>query len=202
MPATDTPEAELIARASQGDSDAFGDLVRPNLALFHNGIQRILGNRADTQDALQDALLAMFRDLPRFEGRSRFSTWAYAVCMRSALMHRRARPREEAVLDLPGLGTFDARGHHQEAPSTPWHVEAEAHGLVERRELRECLQAALEELPEGHREVFVLKDLEGWDTEEVARRLGLGGAAVRQRLHRARVQLQDRLRTFVSGGRP
>ena len=199
---TQATEEQLLTRAAQGDPDAFGELVRPHLALFHNGINRILGNAADTQDALQDALIAMHRDLPRFEGRSRFSTWAYKICVNAALMHRRAHARHFEHTDLPGLGPFDARGHHQEAPGPEWQVEAEAHGLLERRELRACLTAALEELPDGHREVFILKDLEDWDTDDIAWRLGLAPAAVRQRLHRARVLIQARLRTFVLGGRP
>jgi RNA polymerase sigma-70 factor, ECF subfamily len=195
-------EEALIHLAAQGDSDAFGDLVRPHLSLFHNGINRILGNAADTQDALQDALMGMYRDLPRFEQRSRFSSWAYKVCIHSALMHRRTRARAPEPLELPELGPFDRRGHHQEERGPQWHVEAEAQGLVEQRELRECLMAALDGLPEGHREVFVLRDLEDWNTDDIAAHLGLAPAAVRQRLHRARVHLQARLRTFVLGGRP
>jgi len=174
----------------------------PHLSLFHNGINRILGNQADTQDALQDALIGMYRDLPRFEGRSRFSSWGYKVCIHSALMHRRTRSRDPEPVDYPGLGPFDDHGHHQERHGPDWHVEAEAHGLAEQREMRECLMAALDELPDGHREVFVLKDLEDWATDDIARHLGLAPAAVRQRLHRARIVLQARLRTFVQGGRP
>ena len=201
---TVTPDTEegLIQRAAQGDSDAFGDLVRPHLALFHNGINRILGNTADAQDALQDALIGMYRDLPRFEGRSRFSSWAYGVCIHSALMHRRTRARAPEPIDFPGLGPYDDHGHHLEKRGPEWHVEAEAHGLAEQREMRECLMTALEDLPDGHREVFVLRDLEDWDTDAIARHLDLAPATVRQRLHRARVQLQSRLRTHVLGGRP
>ena len=195
-------EEELVQRAAQGDSDAFGALVTPHLALFHNGIQRILGNAADSQDALQDALVGMFRDLPRFEGRSRFSSWAYKICINCALMQRRSRPRTVELPDLPGLGPFDADGHHLETPGPEWHVAAEAHGLAERHEMRACLMTALDELPEGHRAVFVLKDLEDWDTGDIARHLQLAPAAVRQRLHRARVLLQARLRDLVLGGRP
>jgi RNA polymerase sigma-70 factor (ECF subfamily) len=195
-------EEQLIRMAAQGDADAFGDLVRPHLALFHNGINRILGNTADSQDALQDALIGMYRDLPAFEGRSRFSSWAYKVCIHSALMHRRSRGRNPEPADLPGLGPFDEGGHHLERRGPEWQVEAEAHGLVEKREMRQCLLAALDELPDGHRDVFVLKDLEDWETGDIARHLGLEPAAVRQRLHRARVLVQARLRTFVQGGRP
>lgn len=202
MNGTEASEEQLIQRASQGDSDAFGDLVRPHLGLFHNGINRILGNQADAQDALQDALIGMYRDLPRFEGRSRFSSWAYKVCIHSALMHRRTRNRGPEPAEYPGLGPFDPHGHHQDVHGPEWHVEAEAHDMAEQREMRDCLMAALDDLPDGHREVFVLKDLEDWATEDIARHLGLAPAAVRQRLHRARVLLQARLRTFVQGGPP
>jgi RNA polymerase sigma-70 factor (ECF subfamily) len=147
-------EPDLIRRAAAGDSDAFGALVQPHLSLFHNGIHRILGNVADTQDALQDALMSIHRDLPRFEGRSRFSSWGYKVCLNAALMVRRSRVRihdMERPEALP-LGPFDERGHHQEVDRRPeWQVEAQAHDLVERQEMRECLTQALDELPDSHR---------------------------------------------------
>ncbi len=205
MTGTELTELELIQRAAAGDSDAFGALVQPHLALFHNGIHRILGNAADTQDALQDALMSIHRDLPRFEGRSRFSSWGYKVCLNAALMMRRSRVR---VHDMEGslplaLGPFDERGHHLEPEHLrEWQVEAQAHTALERQELRECLTRALAELPDSHRIVFVLKDLEDWDTDAIARHLQLTPGTVRQRLHRSRVQVQARLRTFVLGGRP
>lgn len=198
-------ESDLITRAAAGDSDAFGALVTPHLALFHNGIHRILGNTADTQDALQDALMSIHRDLPRFEGRSRFSSWGYKVCLNAALMVRRSRVRIHDM-ERPeplALGPFDERGHHTETDRRPeWQVEAQAHDLVEREELRACLTRALDELPDSHRIVFVLKDLEDWATEDIARHLQLTTGTVRQRLHRARVLLQARLRAHVLGGRP
>ncbi|WLT31563.1 RNA polymerase sigma factor [Geothrix sp. PMB-07] len=197
-------ESDLIQRAAQGDSDAFGDLVQPHLALFHNGILRILGNSADAQDALQDALLSIHRDLPRFEGRSRFSSWGYKICMNAALMFRRSRVRIQDM-ERPeplALGPFDAKGHHTETDHRPeWQVEAQAHDLVERGELRDCLMRALDELPDSQRIVFVLKDLEDWEMEDIARHLQLAPGTVRQRLHRARVLLQARLRDHVLGGR-
>ncbi|MFN7958664.1 MAG: sigma-70 family RNA polymerase sigma factor [Holophagaceae bacterium] len=198
-------ETELIERAAAGDSEAFGALVTPHLALFHNGIHRILGNTADTQDALQDALMSIHRDLPKFEGRSRFSSWGYKVCLNAALMVRRSRVRIHDM-ERPeplALGPFDGRGHHTETERLPeWQVEAQAHALAERQEMRECLTRALDDLPDSHRVVFVLKDLEDWETDAIARHLQLTPGTVRQRLHRSRVLLQARLRAHVLGGRP
>ena len=198
-------EPELIQRAAKGDSDAFGALVQPHLSLFHNGIHRILGNTADTQDALQDALMSIHRDLPKFEGRSRFSSWGYKVCLNAALMVRRSRVRihDRERPEPLALGPFDEQGHHLETDHLPeWQEAAQAHDLVERQELRDCLTRALDELPDTHRIVFVLKDLEDWETEDIARHLQLTPGTVRQRLHRSRVLLQARLRAHVLGGRP
>jgi len=195
-------EEELIVRAANGDSDAFGALVSPHLGLFFNGILRILGNRADAQDALQEALLGIFEDLPAFQARSRFSSWAYKVCINAALMFRRshARIREDSMDTLSGLGEFDEGGHHLDTRAQlQWSVAAEALDLAERRQLRECMLHALDDLPDAQRVVFVLKDLEDWSTEAIAARLEQTAATVRQRLHRARVQIQARLRAHLQG---
>jgi len=195
-------EANLIVRAAAGDSDAFGDLVSPHLGLFFNGILRILGNRADAQDALQDALLSIYKDLPTFQARSRFSSWAYKVCINAALMFRRssARIREDSLDAMPGLGEFDPGGHHLDSRAElQWSVEAQALADAERRQLRECMLQALDALPDPLRVVFVLKDLEDWSTEDIAARLDQAAPTVRQRLHRARVQVQARLRAHLQG---
>ena len=195
-------EEALIRQAADGDSDAFGALVGPHLGLFFNGILRILGNRADAQDALQEALLGIFEDLPSFQARSRFSSWAYKVCINAALMFRRsgARIREDSMDAFADLGGFDGAGHHLDTrPELQWSVEAQALAEAERRQLRECLLRALDELPDPLRVVFVLKDLEDWSTEAIAARLDQTAPAVRQRLHRARVQVQARLRAHLQG---
>jgi len=195
-------EEDLIEQAAAGDSDAFGALVSPYLGLFFNGILRILGNRADAQDALQNALLGIFQDLPGFQARSRFSSWAYKVCINAALMFRRsnARFREESMDVLPGLGEFDRTGHHLDTrESLQWSVEPLALAEAERSQLRECLLQALDALPDAQRVVFVLRDLEDWSTEDIAAKLDQAAATVRQRLHRARVQIQERLRVHIQG---
>jgi RNA polymerase sigma-70 factor (ECF subfamily) len=195
-------EEQLIQQASAGDSDAFGALVSPHLGLFFNGILRILGNRADAQDALQNALLGIFEDLPAFEARSRFSSWAYKICINAALMFRRsnARFREDSMDALEGLGDFDRSGHHLDTrEALQWSVEPQALAEAERRQLRECLLQALDALPDPLRVVFVLRDLEDWSTEAIAARLDQTAPAVRQRLHRARVQVQARIRAHIQG---
>jgi len=202
MPDVST-EAETLARAQAGDPDAFGALVEPHLSLFYNAIVRILGNAQDAQDALQEALIGIHRDLPRFEGRSRFTTWAYPVCVNAALMVRRSRVRRREEGMEVRVSHGDAEGRPMEAEGSPdWSVEAEALAHMEQAEMRALILKALDGIPETHRIVFVLKDLEEWETEAIASHLGISPALVRQRLHRARMALQERLKSHLGGRRP
>jgi RNA polymerase sigma-70 factor, ECF subfamily len=197
------PEPGLIERAKAGDAEAFGDLVKPHLSLFYNSIFRILGSPQDAEDALQEALILMHRDLPRFEGRSKFTSWAYPVCVNAALTLRRSRVsrREDAMEDLVPRDGGDGHGLDAEA-SLDWSVEAEALAIAERSEMRELVLKALDQLSDPLRVAFVLKDLEGWSTEAIAEHQGVSAVLLRQRLHRARLFLAERLRSHVLGSRP
>ncbi len=196
-------EAQLLARALAGDGEAFGALVEPCLGMLHAAILRVLGDPADAQDALQEALIALHTQLGRFEGKSKFSTWAYRVCVNEALMLRRSRlrRREDSVEDF--MPRFEDGGHHRNVESVVgFATEAEALAMAEGRQLRERVQAGLERLSPEQRAVFVLKDLEGWDTEDIARRLGISRDLVRQRLHRARLGLRGFLAAYAAQVRP
>ena len=196
------PEAELIARSISGDGEAFGALVQPYLGLFSAGIQRILQDQLDTQDALQEALLSIFTELHRFQGKSKFSTWGYRVCLNEALMLRRSRirRREDTIEDF--LPHFTPEGHHMGKEGLKdLSQEATALEQVEEAQVRQKVQEGLSRLSDEQRAVFVLRDLEGMDTEEVASMLGITRGLVRQRLHRARLGLRGVLSPFLVGGK-
>jgi RNA polymerase sigma-70 factor (ECF subfamily) len=196
-------EEDLLRRAGDGDGDAFEALVKPHLSLFYNGIHRILGDPSDSQDALQDALIAIFRDLPRFESRSRFSTWAYRICINAALMQRRSRSRRREETLTDHQARYDSTGHNLDPlAGLDWSVQAEALATAENRELRSKLLAVLGELPDTQRVVFILRELEDWNSEQIADHLGIAADAVRQRLHRARTTIQVKLRAFVAERKP
>lgn len=192
----------LLRRAIDGDGEAFGALVEPSLGMFYGGILRILGDPSDAQDTLQEALLAIHTQLHRFEGKSKFSTWAYKVCVNEALMFRRSkvRRREDGLEDF--LPRFQDDGHHMDMDSlVAWSQEAEALDMAQLSELRAKIQEGLALLSDDQRAVFVLRDLEGWDTEAIAARLGITRDLVRQRLHRARLGLRGFLQAFASPAR-
>ena len=196
------PEAELITRSIAGDGEAFGALVEPYLGLFSAGIQRILQDTLDTQDALQEALLSIYTALHRFQGKSKFSTWGYRVCLNEALMLRRSRirRREDTIEDF--LPHFTPDGHHMGKEGLKdLSQEATALERVEEEQVREKVKEGLNRLSDEQRAVFVLRDLEGMDTEEVANMLGISRGLVRQRLHRARLGLRGVLSPFLYEGK-
>lgn len=195
------PESELIARSIGGDGEAFGALVQPYLGLFSAGIQRILQDQLDTQDALQEALLSIFTQLHRFQGKSKFSTWGYRVCLNEALMLRRSRirRREDTIEDF--LPHFTPEGHHMGKEGLKdLSQEATALEQVETEQVRQKVKEGLNRLSDEQRAVFVLRDLEDMDTEEVASMLGISRGLVRQRLHRARLGLRGVLSPFLAAG--
>jgi RNA polymerase sigma-70 factor (ECF subfamily) len=171
--------------------------VRTNSGRLLAVARRMLGNDADAQDAVQDAFLNAFRSLDSFHGEARLSTWLHRILVRAALMklRRRRRKPETSIDDL--LPKFHAKGHAIEPAVDSGASPTEA---LERQEARDQVRAAIDRLPENYRTVLVLRDIEGMGTEEVAHMLGESSAAVKTRLHRARMALRSLLDPIVRGG--
>ncbi len=199
VPKATTREQELVAAARRGDQDAFAALIEPSMGMLHSVVLRILGDPSDTQDALQEALLSIHLDLWKFEGKSKFSTWAYRICVNQALMILRSRTnRREDSMGNFQPGSDDDRGFVDVDLLAAGRQEAEALDLVERLQVKERVITGLDELSEGQRAVFVLRHLEDWDTEDIAKHLGITSNLVRQRLRRARLGLREHMVAFAS----
>ena len=198
VPAAETSDEALAARAAAGDEPAFETLVVRYQARVYRLACRLTGNDGDAPDALQETFLQVYRNLATFRGDSRFSTWLYRIATNAALMQRRARARRPAESLEVFLPRFDADGRHAATPSE-LQVASRAEDLLDRRLLAERARAGIERLPELYREAFVLRDLEEMETAEVAAVLGLDPAAVRQRVHRARLMLRGYLGDLVKG---
>ena len=195
-------EEKLITQAQTGDGEAFSSLVGPYLGLFYAGIHRILQDTLDAQDALQEALISIHGELSHFQGKSKFSTWAYRICINEALMLRRSRirRREDNIEDF--LPRYAPDGHLINTERMrDWSQDALALVTVESDQVRAKVREGLNLLSDEQRAVFILRDLEGMDTEEVAEKLGISRGLVRQRLHRARLGLRGVLDAFMSGRR-
>lgn len=179
MTAMTTEMDELVARAKGGDRSAFDELVRRTHADTYTLAYRLCGNEEDAHDVVQDAYLRAFRGLKRFRGDAQFSTWMYRITANCAntLMGKRQRHRHE---ELPE--TVEDTDHDRDPVA---HSDALA--------LRADLEEALSELSPKLRAVVVLRDVYELSHEDVAAELGISQTAAKVRLHRARLQLKDRL---------
>ena len=189
----------LAAQAAAGDDHAFGQLVSRYEARIYRLACR-LTSETDAPDVLQETFLQVYRNLRTFRGDSRFSTWLYRIATNAALMNRRARARRPSVPLDEFLPQFDSRGVHAGTPEE-LQLASRADELLDRQALAERAREVLARLPDMYRDPFVLRDLEDLSTAEVAELLGLGPAAVRQRVHRARLMLRGYLSDLV-GVRP
>jgi RNA polymerase sigma-70 factor (ECF subfamily) len=195
-PAADEDDEALAARAAEGEEPAFEELVSRYQARVYRLAFRLTANEADARDVLQEAFLSAYRGLPRFRADSRFSTWLYRIATNAALMHRRARARRPTESLEAFLPRFDADGVHAAEPADLL-AASRAEELLDRKALAEKARAGLDRLPDIYRDAFVLRDLEELDTSEVAQLLGIEPAAVRQRVHRARLMLRGYLSDLV-----
>src|SRR5215475_2638604 len=195
VPAEEPSDETLVARAEAGDDSAFETIV----ARYQSRVFRLacrLTSETDAPDVLQETFLQVYRNLRSFRGESQFRTWLYRIASNAALMHRRAsarRPAEPLDVFLP---QFDAEGRHRATPAE-LQVCSRADELLDQRLLAERAREVIARLPDVYRDAFVLRDLEDMSTEEVAKALGVTPAAVRQRVHRARLMLRGFLSDLV-----
>ncbi|PRX51338.1 RNA polymerase sigma-70 factor (ECF subfamily) [Prauserella shujinwangii] len=189
MSAPPSTDAALLARAAEGEAAAFDHLVRRHTPRMYRVALRITGSAAEAEDVVQDAWIAAWRGLPDFRGDSAVSTWLYRVVTNAALGHvRRRRPTVslDEALAGPGRARLDA-GLLADA-----HADPEGH--VVRTEQVEAVLWAIASLDVTQRVPLVLRELEGLSYEEVAEVLEVNVAALRSRLHRARVALLAKLK--------
>lgn len=152
--------------------------------------RRLLGNAADAEDVTQNVFLQLVRKLSTFRGEAAFSTWLYRVTVNAALSFRRKRASHQMVSLPEPLDDFGAEGHHR-APVHPWTRGPEQETLD--NETHQLIEAAIAELPENYRDVYVLADVEELPSDEIAGMLGISVSAVKSRLHRARLLMRKSL---------
>jgi RNA polymerase sigma-70 factor, ECF subfamily len=154
----------------------------------YNLARRMLGNDADAEDVTQDVLLQVVRKLDTFRGESAFPTWLHRVTVNAALANRRKRATREQHVVRDPLERFLENGH---PCHSTWSVRPEQAALD--RETKDLIEAAIAQMPEIYRDVYVLADVEGLPNGEIGDMLGLSVPAVKSRLHRARLLMRDTL---------
>jgi RNA polymerase sigma-70 factor (ECF subfamily) len=181
-------EASMIASILAGKTQLYHELIRPHERSVYMMAFSFLKNEADSQDVAQEAFLKAFRNLSQFRAESKFSTWLISITLNEA----RGKLRRQAALPMDSLD--ESSEEHDlvtAAPLRDWReIPSE---VLERKEVRKLIQAAVGILPETYRRVFLLRDVEELSINETAAALEISTALVKARLHRARAMLQKQL---------
>ena len=187
----DADETILVAQSREGDTAAFGELVRRYEGKIFRLAQHVTQNREDAEDVLQETFMKAYEHLDQFQGNSKFYTWIVRIAVNQALMKLRRRKTDKSVsIDE----TIDTGEDTMVREIAAWDEDPEQR--FSRDELGGILDTAVQSLEPPYRSVFVLRDIDELSTEETAEALGLSVPAVKSRLLRARLQLREKLTRY------
>jgi len=177
-------DVEVVTRVCSGETALFELLMRRHNQRIFRALRAVLRDDSEVEDAMQECYLRAYRQLSTFEQRSTVATWLTRIGVNLALDRRRRAGR---IVPLEPHALEKALGAAEVAPgATPEDEYAS-------RELADLLTEAIDELPDGYRAVFVMREIEGLGTRDTAESLGMEEATVKTRLHRARVRLRASL---------
>lgn len=174
-------DTALVTAAQGGDRNALDQLLRRHYDRIHAVCQRVAGGTRDADDACQEALIKIVRSLPRFDGRSAFSTWAYRIAMNASLDELRKRNRRPTL-------------HASDDEHRPEVADPKASAPIEQFSDRLLLDDALADLSDDLRIAVVLRDVADLDYAEIAVALDIPIGTVKSRISRGRAALADTLR--------
>lgn len=175
-------DSEVVQQSLDGDARAFGEIVSRYDQRLLNFVYRTIGDRERAQDLVQETFVRVYRHLHRFDQTKKFSTWIYTIASNLAKNELRNRSRNPLVLFQTIKKNWDADHRPLEWEDTQYKPD----DLFRKRHLREKVEEAVTHLPEHHRMVFVLRELEGKTYEEIAEITGCNLGTVKSRLNRAR----------------
>jgi len=185
-------EVEVVQRAKQGDQDAFSELVNEYSERIYNLGLRILRKKEDAEDILQETFLTVVQKIDTFDGRSSFFTWIYRIATNAALM--KLRKKKPQIIDLPDNPDFQES--IESKVFIDWSQDASLN--VQNNEVKKTLNAAINELSEIYKTVFILRDIEQLSIKETSKILNITEENVKIRLRRARQHLRDKLSDYFS----
>ena len=190
-------EEQMIVSILSGDTEQYHDLIRPYEHSVYKMALSFMKNESDAEDVAQEAFLSAFRNLAAFRGQAKFSTWLISITLNEA----RGRLRRQSLVRMESLDETPEEGGHVSPALLRDSREVPSEAL-ERKEIREMLQAAIGGLAPIYREVVLLRDVEELSVEETATELAISAASVKTRLHRARIMLQKALAPQLKTANP
>ncbi len=177
-------EDKLIKKIKKGDSKAFEELIKQYETMIYNTCMKILKNEHEAYDAAQEVCIKVWKQIDKFEGNSKFSTWVYRIATNQCLDIIRKRKSQKVV-------SLEVGNNDDE-----WSLEIEDTTQdilkhIENTEMVDALRLALNELKEEHRQVIILRDIEDYSYDEISQKLSISLGTVKSRLSRARQNLKN-----------
>ncbi len=183
-------DQQLIRLTLDGQTEAFGHLIRKYQDRLFNGMVHILRNEPEAEDVVQDAFVLAFTKLESFKGKSAFFTWLYRIAYNVAITRIRRRKSTVSIEGKDETGRLDFPDN---GPSPA--------DRLEQHEQADQLMQALGRLSEEHRSILVLREMDELDYDAISEILELPIGTVRSRLHRARAQLREQLELIMNESR-
>lgn len=181
----DLTEQELVERARKGDELAFEQLVTDNEKRIYNLCRRLTGNPDDGAELAQEAFLNAWKGLDKFQGGSSFATWLYRLASNACIDFLRKEKRRQSISMTVSLDD-EEEGRQADLPDERYSPEQE----LERAELRRAVLRGLETISAEHKQVLVMRELNGLSYAEIAHVLDLEEGTVKSRIARARLALR------------
>lgn len=187
----DQDDIELVRRTSGGDQTAFAELVERYRSMVYNLAYHSLRSPDDAFDASQDVFIKAYRSIDKFRGDCKFSTWIYRIAQNTVRDYIRARSRRITPMSLSDYTDDDSEAKQIDIPDADPSVNPSE--TLERRLREEAVHEAIRSLSETHREIVIMREIEGKSYEEIAELLGLELGTVKSRLNRARLAIKEYL---------
>ena len=188
-------DARLVERLRRREDGAAEALVATYGERVYRLAVRITGNGPDAEEVVQDALWSAIRRIDTFRGEAAFGSWMFRITANAAYQKRRGRRADRREVEWDERAARESRSGRDAQADLDWSPRLRDPAV--QSELSSVLQAAIDELPDSHRVAFLLRDVDGLSNSEVARTVQIGLAAVKSRVHRARLFLRARLAGYL-----
>ena len=182
-------EAEIVRKAKKGDQQSLSKLVSSYSERIYNLALRILRNREDAEDVLQETFLTVIQKLDTFDGRSNFFTWLYRIATNASLM--KLRKKKLVYTEPPD------NPHHEENSFVDWSQDPSFN--IQNEEIRKIIDTSINQLSDIYRTVFILRDIEELSIRETSNILNITEENVKIRLRRARLFLREKISEYYEG---